>query len=308
MDKEKTYSVIVSYKPDIDVLTTLIMQLSEQYDKVILCDNGGADKINSYKIHNLIYMDNTGNIGLGAALNKAISYCENDNAHYVALFDQDSSIPSNHLSGLKSAHEQLISQNVSCIATAPLFYDRREKERKYFPFYKRNNLKINKIIPLPLSNQLVEVDWIITSGMLINMTLFNKQYFDEGLIVDYTDTEWCFRVGRVGFKLYGVPAVVMGHALSDAPAKRMFGFWLLKYSPIRRYYYTRNTIKLLKLDYVPFVYKIRLLAGSLIRIFTSIYTDEKKLSSLKSIVFGFKDGLLNRKGLIDLQTLNNINK
>lgn len=308
MDKKKAYSVIVSYKPDIDVLATLILQLSEQYDKVILIDNGGADVINSHKIHNLIYMDNGDNIGLGAALNKALSYCENNNADYVALFDQDSSIPSNHLTGLKNAHDLLISNKVSCIATAPLFYDRREEVKKYFPFYKSKNLSIEKINPLPLSNQLVEVDWIITSGMLINMRLFKKQYFDEGLIVDYTDTEWCFRVGKVGYKFYGVPAVVMGHALSDEPAKRMFGFWLLKYSPIRRYYYTRNTMRLLKLSYVPFIYKVRLLAGSLIRIFTSIYTDEKKISSLKAIFFGFKDGLLNKKGLIGMQTLNRIKK
>ena len=306
MNHKKAYSVVVAYNPDMDVLLNLIIQLSKQYDKVILSDNGGGKITTDYKIHNLIYMNNGYNIGLGAALNKALRYCEYENALYVALFDQDSSIPNNHLDDLMFAHDQLKKQDIKCIATAPLFYDRREALKKYFPFYKRTNYRIRKINPLPLSTQLVEVDWIITSGMLINMTLFDKHFFNEELVVDYTDTEWCFRVGNVGCKLYGVAAVTMGHALSDEPARRVMGFWLLKYSPLRRYYYTRNTINLLKLSYVPFAYKLRLLGGSMIRIFTSVYADEGKLNSFKAIVLGFKDGFSNKTGLIDKKTLQSI--
>ena len=67
-------------------------------------------------------------------------------------------------------------------------------------------------------------------------------HYDERLMVDYTDTDWCFRARAAGWRLFVLPSVRMPHAISDAAPIRVMGLRLLRYSPLRRYYYFRNTV------------------------------------------------------------------
>lgn len=84
---------------------------------------------------------------------------------------------------------------------------------------------------------LVKVDVLITSGMFISTHAWIEgSRYNDGLFVDFTDSEWCFRVRDLGYTLYGCLNVEMGHALSDAPPVKILGFSFLRYSPVRRYF------------------------------------------------------------------------
>ena len=84
--------------------------------------------------------------------------------------------------------------------------------------------------------------------------------------MDCTDMEWCFRVLALGFRLYGIHSTSMPHELGSGANSRTMGLTILGHSPMRRYYYARNTVRLLKLSHISAGWKIRMLLGLVARI------------------------------------------
>src|SRR5690606_15932879 len=118
--------------------------------------------------------------------------------------------------------------------------------------------------------------------------------YNEELVVDYTDTDWCFRVRREGYRIFAVPKICMPHSLSDSPPVRILGVHLLRYSAVRRYYYFRNTLFFVRQRYVSAAWKRRLLLGLVVRFLSNAWLDEKPLRSIKLSVRGLADGMRGR--------------
>lgn len=299
----RTAGVVVGFHPEVAVLSKLLITLSTQVDVLILVDNGGSGGLNDLdeiKNSNFIYINLEENKGLGAALNIGIKAAVERGAEFVALFDQDSAPPGHLVSVLLASHRQLADRGIDCAAVGPVFYDRREDAKQYFPFYREVNRKITSTYPSNSMDRIVPVDALITSGMLVNVRVWTEGgTFDEGLFVDYTDTEWCFRVRHQGQALYGNLDVEMGHAPSDAPPARLVGFSFFRYSPIRRYYYFRNTVFFLLSDAVSFAWKKRIFMGLGLRFFVNIFIDNEKWKTTKMMTLGIRDGLKKKSGKWD---------
>ncbi len=166
-----------------------------------------------------------------------------------------------------------------------------------FPFYRDASGSVRSISTNKFESGLIEVDVLITSGMLIKTTSWQDGiHYNSNLFVDYTDTDWCFRVRAEGLKLFACLDQEMGHALSDAPPVRVLWISLFRYSPLRRYYYFRNTIYILRQPYVSFAWKRRLAFGLAIRFFANLLIDEKKLSSLRMMCLGILHAMTGRGG------------
>jgi len=296
---KKTAAVVVGYHPDKAVLSRLLLALAGQVDTLILVDNGGSGEVNeSEEIRNLdlIYIDLKENKGLGAALNIGFKAAVERGAEYVALFDQDSAPPPSLVPDLLASHHRLADLGIDCAAVGPVFYDRREEVKTYFPFYREVDGEITSLYPATATDRLVPTDVLITSGMLVRAQVWQEGYaFDEGLFVDYTDTEWCFRVRHQGRALFGNLDVEMGHAPSDAPPARLAGLSFFRYSPLRRYYYFRNTVFFLLSNMVSGAWKRRIGLGLCLRFFVNILIDDNKWSAIKMMVKGIQDGF-RRKG------------
>jgi rhamnosyltransferase len=58
----------------------------------------------------------------------------------------------------------------------------------------------------------------------------------------------------------------MPHELGSGASARALGITILGHSPIRRYYYARNTVRLLKLSHIAMGWKTRMLLGLVARI------------------------------------------
>lgn len=297
-------AIVVGFFPDYEVLDKLLLNLTKQVDYLFFIDNGGGDRFLEdlpLERSDIRYVNLNGNKGLGFALNEGFKLAANLGCEYVITFDQDSAPPDSLVPGLLDAHYELQAKNMNCAAVGPVFFDRRADKKNRFPFYKQDKGSI-KALPTDQAEGLLEVDVLITSGMLIKTSVWIQGIqYDPGLFVDYTDTDWCFRARAAGYKLYGCLSQEMGHALSDAPPVKLFGLSFFEYSPVRRYYYFRNTIIFIRQKYVSFPWKFRLGIGLFMRFFSSLLIDKRKVLSFKMMCLGVWDGVLLRDGALKLE-------
>jgi rhamnosyltransferase len=300
-ERIKTAAIVVGYFPENEIIFTLLKTLSNQVDCLILVDNGGSreafDLTQTERLP-VEYIDCGKNRGLGYALNVGFERALSKDAKYVATFDQDSAPGNDLIERLKSAHQTLEKQGMNCAGVGPVFFDRRKAEKVYFPFYFEANGKIHSSTRENWKkDQILQADALITSGMLVRADVWASGVrYDEGLFVDYTDTEWCFRARAAGYKLFGCMQIEMGHAPSDAPPARLVGFSFFRYSPLRRFYYFRNTVEFCRAPYVSWAWKRRLLLGLTLRFGVNLVIDSRKWASLSMMVRGVSDALRGKTG------------
>jgi len=201
------------------------------------------------------------------------------------------------IDALLQSQINLKKAGIKCAALSPIFYDLREKIKSFFPVYREVNGKIIVNTPCTQINNLLEADYLITSGMLIDVQAWNEGIkFNEDFFVDYTDIEWCFRCRSMGYQLYANSEIEMGHTLSDNFRKPILGLNFLQYSPIRRYYFYRNVLYFCKLNFVSLAWKKRLLKSLAIKFFLNPLVDQSPWGSLKMMGRGIFDGILGRLG------------
>lgn len=296
----KVAAIVVGFRPEMDIVDRLLSSLVDQVHILILVDNGGSqtylsqDPIKKDKVK---YIDLGGNLGLGKALNVGFEYAVQNGADYVVTFDQDSNAAPDLIENLSKAMGRADEKFPNCGAVSPVFFDRRDDVKQYFPFYTSEKGHIEAIFPSSDGEEFVKADVLITSGMMVKASVWKESVkYDESFFVDYTDTEWCFRARSLGYQIVGCLSVEMGHAPSDAPPARVFGLSFFRYSPLRRYYFFRNTTRLIKQNYVENYWKRRLIIGLLLRYVVNVFIDNQKLKSLRMMSLGVYHGLVNKVG------------
>lgn len=295
-------ALVVGYQPDPAALNALLHGLLAQVRLVILLDNGGAADCLSHGSQQpagLRCIDMQGNQGLGAALNRGMAEARACGLRYVITFDQDSAPPSGMAVALLRALCNAQAGGVRCAAIGPAFYDHREGGENCFPVFREAGGTIQVIHPAAVSPSQdpspQEVDVLITSGMMVDSDVWKDGlHYDERLMVDYTDTDWCFRARAAGWRLFVLPSVRMPHAISDAAPIRVMGLRLLRYSPLRRYYYFRNTVYFVRQPYVSKAWRRRLLAGLVVRLFSNVVIDTHRVAGLRMSLKGLWHGLRGR--------------
>lgn len=293
-------AVVVAYKPDMNILDGLLLKLVYQVRRIFLVDNGGGEAYLSdspSERRHITYLCMHSNAGLGAALNAGIEEARRAGCRYVLTFDQDSSPPAGMAEQLYRALVKLQLGGIACAAVGPRFFDRRAEVRRCFPMYRETGGRIVALggDSLPCAQ---EVDVLITSGCLVDTDVWAAGVrYDHALMVDYTDTDWCFRARAAGWRLFVDTTVQMPHQLSDSPPVRAFGISLLRYSPLRRYYYFRNTIYFVRQPYVSFAWRRRLLLGLVVRLAGNMFVDDAPFTSLKFSIIGLLHGLSGKMGI-----------
>ncbi|GLO31929.1 rhamnosyltransferase [Pseudomonas putida] len=293
-------AVVVTYNPDPAVLDDLLRSLLNQVELLILMDNGGGQnflKADAAARQQVYYVDLGGNSGLGVALNQGFEIAASRHLDYLVTFDQDSHANPDLIERLHAGMQDAISKDPQCIAVGPHFFDRREGEKVPFPFYITERDKIVPAYSTASVDGLLKVETLITSGMMVCVSAWVSGIkYNDGMFVDYTDTEWCFRARSLGHTLYGCLNVEMGHALSDAPPVKLFGLSFFEYSPVRRYFYFRNTVAVVRMEHTPALWKKRLMKGLLLRFFVNIVIDKQRFKSFAMMIRGALHGLSGKLG------------
>ncbi|QJQ96041.1 MULTISPECIES: glycosyltransferase family 2 protein [Halomonadaceae] len=241
-------AVIVTYRPELDVLATLLDSLIPQVEAVVIVDNGSAENVPAWNAarhpaasHVLAMGDNR---GIAAAQNAGIDWARQQDARYVLLMDQDSLPAPDMVATLRAA----LDSQARPAAAGPRYRDPRQENPP--PFLQIRKMRLHRH-RCECGEAILPVDYLIASGCLIPMAVLDHVGgMREDLFIDYVDIEWGLRAAHHGYQSYGVCAAHMQHSLGEAPLQ-FRGRKIPLHSPLRHYYHFRNAVLLYRTPWVP---------------------------------------------------------
>lgn len=294
-------AVVITYRPQLDVLRQVLDGVVPQVGRVIVFDNatGGAGEpqfavfLAEAESAGVVVVRSPTNVGLGAAMNRAADHARAEGFAYLLLLDQDSLLDPRMVSTLRTACVAL-SRDRPVAAVGPQFSDRRNGH--VAPFV-RNGFPLNrKLFGGP--GQRVPCDFLISSGSLLPLdVLAQVGGMDERLFIDNVDMEWCFRAKHRGFGLFGICDARMRHSIGDT----LRAAWLkpggvMIHQPIRLYYIMRNRVLLYGREETPPVWIAQDLPRLLLKFFGTALFVAPRLDYLRMMLRGLADGIRGRSG------------
>ncbi|MET0734973.1 MAG: glycosyltransferase [Microbacterium sp.] len=293
---ERIIAVVPTFHPDDGVLGRL-RALSQQVDRVIVVDDGsgaGADGIlDRAAAARVVVRRLARNSGIAAALNDGVRAALADGADYVVNLDQDTDLPADYVSialGLFARGNPVTRLGIVCVDA------------------------VNGAPALPtwispegfgLVPEAIQTGFVISRECLETVGLF-----DERLVIDCVDTEYCLRVRDHGFRIAVARGTDIRHSIGRRAELRPFGVPLRHretgriatyqyHSPFRRYYIARNNIDLILRNltrrprWVLAVLK-REMGGMIV----SMVSGPQRVAQVLAITTGTVHGLLRRRGMI----------
>lgn len=287
------FAVVVSYNPNIDILSNLIYTLNQSDVKVIIVDNNSICDISKINIKNNELIILSENRGIAFAQNLGIAKALELSAENIIFFDQDSCIDQDFFNNLLIDYNKLVKENINIAAIGPRFID--EKKEFYFPALKFNKFGLIDKFSVENINQPIEVSFLISSGTLIPVKSLNEiGLMKEEFFIDFVDTEWCFRALSMGYKIFMSELAIMKHSIGDDTI-RIFNFNIPVHSGFRRYYRIRNLFFMWKISYIPKILVAKLMITNfLIQVLLFLLKDKKK-DYLKFYWKAIKDGIKQSK-------------
>ena len=294
-------AIVVTYNPNIDVLTRLIESLNPQITNIVIVDNGSLDKesISTLTSGVVRFHPLESNFGIAHAHNQGIAQARMLNAQAVLLMDQDSVPAHDMVQNLTGSMGTLVDRGELVSAVGACYFGADEENESFFVRFGWLRFKRQYCSECDLGKTLVPADFLISSGSLILLSAIDRVgEMDERLFIDHVDTDWFLRAARAGYQAYGDCRALMEHGLGERTLK----VWILRmrhvpqHRPFRYYYIYRNSILLYKRSYAPIKWIIndvwRLVGiGLLYTVFCA-----PRLENLKMILAGTRDGLLGRTG------------
>ena len=252
---------MVTYNPELDVLSREFELVIPQVDKIWLIDNASSSSLATWVddmgLHDkLELVQMPANLGLGAAQNTGIQLARAAGATHVLILDQDSQPMPDMVDRLLAASNQLQSAGVPVAAVAPVYADSATGPASGFVRLGWLDFKKQTVLP---GQDVVEADFVISSGSLIPVSVLDAiGPMDESLFIDHVDTEWCLRAQSKGYKLFGVPGARMVHTLGDRRTRIWFLRWrnVPYHSPFRYYYILRNSLLMQRRPYMPLKWRV----------------------------------------------------
>lgn len=222
-------AVVVTYHPDRNFAQHVPI-LRGQVGGLVVVDNRSSDDIRAWlrelAAHQwFTLLENSGNAGIGAALNRGIRWAAAAGFEHVLLLDQDSEISENFVASLVSRlREHSPADRVGIVA--PQLHNRNTKGRGG---------------PWGASSRYLVAQ---ASGSLMPLAVFASEgWFREDLFIDYVDYEYCLRAVTAGWSISYCEEALLSHQPGNSRRHTFHGLYLgttTNYSALRHYYSTRN--------------------------------------------------------------------
>lgn len=267
---------IVTYNPDISLLSKNIGAIIPQVEKVFLVDNGSNNyaKIENSFIEkgNISLIANEGNKGIACALNQLCKAADEEKFDYIVTLDQDSVCDEKCVSSLQTK----IANDIGIVCPR-------------IDFIYADDFTISTT-----SEDGKEIEACITSGSLTSLNAWKEvNGFDEWMFIDHVDDDFCMRLRLAGYHIVrSNTAVLYQKAGEMLYRKLLFGrrLRLFGYSPFRVYYITRNTIYYIrkywnKIDKIKEIGKFTYSSGRM------FLFEKNRFNVFPSFVRGISDGL-----------------
>ncbi len=286
MHNNNVCAIIVTYNPT-DMLLENVSVLRPQVDRLVIIDNGSGDVALNYVERARREFDcqvifNRRNLGVAAALNIGIHLARSQDADWVALFDQDSSVDGSFVASMLCAYYECENPEKIAIIT-PQTIDKASST------------------PLPpLTGSSDKILACMTSGSLIPLRSFTRcGAFNETLFIDYVDHEFCLRVRSMGFEILQSKSATLLHSLGGMTFHSILGRNLptTNHGAARRYYMTRNRVWLYQrymLEDLP--WSLRDAWAMFTETVKVVLLEEDRVLKVRSILLGVRDGLCGAMG------------
>ncbi|WP_201319170.1 MULTISPECIES: glycosyltransferase [unclassified Paenibacillus] len=275
----KSIATIITYNPDLKLLTKNIEAIAPQVNCLVIIDNASSnykeimEVTNDYNHCRLI--KNERNEGIAKAFNQAVDYAWEKGFKWLLTLDQDTTVPSNIIDAFNKYTQN--GENTAIIC--PYLIDTNITS---FNNYEKMGLKSYEFI-----------DNCISSGSYINLRICNEVgKFDEKMFIDWVDFEYCERVRRNNSTILRINTVYILHQVGKAKKIKFFNREevIYNHNPIRKYYYYRNRV------YFARKYKIKIWKNykyyrNLLKNFILILKEENAAKKIISALKGIKDGL-----------------
>ena len=247
----KIYCVIVCYRPNVQQLFRVCERLRADGSTVVLVDNTEQPYLVERQLPEGCELITLGrNTGIAHAQNVGTATATAAGADVIAFLDQDSMIEPGFLSVLVSPLHVGTPDIVS-----PLYCDDASKVE--LPSVRVNRYGMTRAVRRGNSSGPYSVDIVISSGTAATKEVFEVAgTFDEGLFIDFVDTEWCLRCRSKQISIRVVPAAVMHHRIGSKSIS-LGVLTIFVHSPIRCYYQLRNCFLLFRKRHIPFLFALR---------------------------------------------------
>ena len=250
----RTYVVVVTFQPDLDVLDRQFRRLAMEGMNVIVVDNCSSTQSDVSDVASRYGFEciplNT-NEGVASAHNTGIDRVRSRNGDYVVFLDQDS-IPR------EGAFRTLVRVFLSFaqdakVAAVGSSYTLQEGA-KGSSFVRFGWFHFKKIYCEDVEEDLHRVDFLISSGTFIPLSVIDVVgRMQDELFIDHVDTDWFLRAKSAGYHSYGCCSAALDHALGEHTLKVWFGRWrtVPVHKGFRYFFIFRNSLWLYRQKYAP---------------------------------------------------------
>ncbi|WP_157005767.1 glycosyltransferase [Agromyces laixinhei] len=293
---ERVVAVVPIFHPDDGVIRRL-QALAEQVDRVILVDDGSGASADAVLTEaealgaTVLRLEH--NSGIAAALNVGVRAALERGADYVLNLDQDTYLPADYVQtalGVFARANPVTRVGIVCVDA------------------------VNGAPALPTwmsPEGFGLVPEAIQTGFVIGREcLETAGLFDERLVIDCVDTEFCLRVRDHGFRIAVAKGTDIRHSIGRRADLRPFGFPLRHrpsgriatyqyHSPFRRYYIARNNIDLIlrNVGKRPH-WVLSVLRREMTGMIVSMVSGPQRIAQVLAITTGTVHGLTRRRGMI----------
>lgn len=287
----KFIASVVTFNPDLDVLSKNLNALSRVSIPVCIVDNHSE---NAADIALLVlslgfkFLGNQENFGVAKALNQALNYAAYVGADWLWTFDQDTEVAPDCAELVLAAPRN--SGKADVVAYVVNHSDRSTGQPYDVPFRldPQGNYSLMRVC--------------ITSGTLLNVRVaIALGAFDEGYFIDSVDHEFCLRARSRGYSVYRVDRALAWHSIGNI-SEHGIGFLKLRatnHTALRRYYMTRNTLlTLFKYGWVDLVFSFQAFATIFYGLFCVWMFESCAAKKTLAFLWGLRDASLCRKGVL----------
>jgi rhamnosyltransferase len=229
-------------------------------------------------------IENGVNLGIAAALNTGVRWAKARGFQYVLLFDQDSTVTEGFSQAMLAQYESHPQRDKVAVVT-PSQVERSTGRARGHRFAKDGS-------PLVA----------ITSGSLMPVEIFDRcGWFQEELVIDCVDHEYCLRARSLGYTLAQCRQAVLLVAVGSTTSHQAFGLTISArhYSARRRYYITRNRLVMVQRFWKQQpAWCCRMLQDIVQDAVKVALVEEERWSKMRNTARGIYDALCGRMGKV----------
>lgn len=292
---KKIYAIVVTFEPVISRFENCISTIKKNFDNILIVNNSPKLQLGNYKSPKVTIINNRKNIGLASGLNVGINEAKKRGADMVAIFDQDSSLDDNFSSKILNKINNLGDTNKIGLFS-PIYFNKITYD--YGSIINFKPLRLIRSIPDKDKNVL-HPQYVITSGSFIPMTALDDiGLMRDELFIDFIDIEWCLRARKLGYEIVAFPNIEMTHYLGESSVSVMGNRYPI-HSPLRMYYYFRNSIYLYQSADIDWNWTLIDASRNVLRFLFYVFFVKDRLKYIKYIFKGYYHGFIKKMGKLE---------